>query len=136
MMKYNCFAGIAFLLISAIGCEKQSEIQETTDLPTPPAKTAEESAKVAKEEFHKNMEDRLKKLDMEISKLREKGRELKGEAQTEWDKKMAALETKRDAARAKLTEVSHATADAWKDLQKHAQATWDDLEKAFQEASR
>jgi predicted nuclease with TOPRIM domain len=135
-MKYNCFAGIAFLLISAIGCEKQSEIQETTDLPTPPAKTAEESAKVAKEEFNKNMEDRLKKLDMEISKLREKGRELKGEAQTEWDKKMAALETKRDTARAKLTEVSHATADAWKDLQKHAQATWDDLEKAFQEASR
>ena len=49
--------------------------------------------------------------------------------------KMAALETKRDAARAKLTEVGQASAEAWKDLQKHAQNAWDDLEKAFADAS-
>lgn len=82
------------------------------------------------------METRLKTLESDISKLREKGRELKGEAQTNWDRKMAALETKRDAAQAKLTEVGHANAEAWKDLQKHAQATWDDLERSVQEALR
>ena len=135
-MRSIWFAAIAFLLVVANGCEKKAAKPETATQSTPPAKTADESALAAKNEFHKNMEDRLKKLDLEISKLREKGRELKGEAQTEWDKKMAALETKRDAARAKLSEVGHATAETWKDLQKHAQSTWDELEKAFQQASR
>ena len=44
-------------------------------------------------------------MDAEIAKLREKGRELKDEAKANWDQKMADLETKRVAARAKLAEV-------------------------------
>ncbi len=135
-MKLCKFWSIAFLPLISIGCGTNAVIDETATQEAPIAKTVEESALAAKNEFHKNMEGRLKKLDLEISKLREKGRELKGEAQTEWDTKMALLETKRDAARAKTTEVGNATVAAWKDIQKHAQSAWDDLEKAFQEASR
>lgn len=131
VMKRYWFAPIAFLLLVAIGCEQKAEKDKSAN----PAKTALESAESAKDDFHKSMEVRLKKLDDEISKLRDKGRDLKGKAQTEWDEKMAALETKRDAARAKLTEVGQASAEAWKDLQKHAQNAWDDLEKAFADAS-
>ena len=49
---------------------------------------------------------------------------------------MAGLQTKQDAARVKLVEVGHSTAEAWKDIQKGAQSAWDDLDKAFREASR
>ncbi len=89
-----------------------------------------------KEEFQKNLDARLKELDGEIAKLREKGRDLKDQAKANWDQKMADLETKRDAARAKLAEVGHASAEAWKDVQKKAQSAWDELDKAFHDASR
>ena len=59
-------------------------------------------------------------MDAEIAKLREKGHDLKDEAKANWAPKMAELETKRDAARVKLTEVGHASAEAWKDAQQGA----------------
>ena len=75
-------------------------------------------------------------MDAEIAKLREKGQDLKDEAKANWAPKMAELETKRDAARVKLTEVGHASAEAWKDAQQGAQVAWNELDKAFRDASR
>ena len=98
--------------------------------------TAAEFSQQTKEEFQKNLDARLKELDAEIAKLREKGRDLKDEAKANWDQKMADLETKRDIARAKLDEVAHSSAESWKDVQKGAQSAWDELDKAFREASR
>jgi Skp family chaperone for outer membrane proteins len=98
--------------------------------------TAAEFSQQTKEEFQKKLNLRLKELDAEIAKLREKGSDLKDEAKANWDKKMADLETKREAAGAKLKEISHSSAEAWKDIQKGAQAAWDDLDKAFREAAR
>lgn len=98
--------------------------------------TASEFSQQAKEDFQKSLDARLTKLDAEIAKLREKGHDLKDDAKTEWDRKMADLEAKREAARAKLAEVGHASAEAWKDAQQGAQSAWDELDKAFKEASR
>ena len=98
--------------------------------------TAAESSQQTKEEFQKKLEAQLNELDAKIAKLREKGRDLKDEAKANWDRKMADLETKRDAARAKLAEVGHSSAEAWKDVRKGAQSAWDELDKAFRDASR
>jgi len=49
---------------------------------------------------------------------------------------MAELETKREAASAKLAEVGHSSAEAWKDVRKGAQSAYDDLDKAFRDASK
>ena len=98
--------------------------------------TAVEFSQQAKEEFQKNLDARLKNMDAEIAKLREKGRDLKDEAKVKWDQKLADLQTKRDAARAKLGEIGQSSADAWKDVQKGAQSAWDELDKAFKDASR
>ena len=100
------------------------------------AETAAEYSRQTKDEFQKRLETRLKELDAEIATLREKGRELKDQAKVDWDRKMADLETKRDAARAKLAEVRDASAEAWKDVQKGAQSAWDELHKAFRDVSR
>ncbi len=98
--------------------------------------TATEFSQQTKEEFQKNLESRLKELDAEIAKLRVKGNDLKDEAKANWDQKMANLETKREAARVKLDEIGHSSAEAWKDIQKGTQAAWDDLDKAFRDASQ
>ena len=98
--------------------------------------TAAEYSQQAKEEFRKKLEGQLNELDAKIAQLREKGRDLKGEAKANWDRKMADLETKREAARVKLAKVGHSTAEAWKDVQKGAQSAWDELDKAFHEAAR
>jgi phytoene dehydrogenase-like protein len=61
---------------------------------------------------------------------------MKDEAKANRDRKMADLETKREAMRAKLDEVGRSSAEAWKDVQKGAQSAWDELDKSFREASR
>ena len=100
------------------------------------AETAAEYSRQTKDEFQKKLDTRLKELDAEIAKLREKGSTLKDEAKANWDRKMADLETKRDAARAKLAEVAYSSAEAWKDVQKGAQSASDELDQAFRDASR
>ena len=98
--------------------------------------TASEFSQQAKEDFQKSLAARLKELDAEIAKLREKGRDLKDEAAEKWDQKMAELEAKREAARAKLAEVGHSSAEAWKDVQQGAQSAWDELDEAYHDAVR
>ena len=98
--------------------------------------TAVEFSQQTKEEFQKGLDERLQKLDAEIAKLSEKGRDLKDQAKADWDRKMADLETKREAARAKLDEIGRSSAEAWKDVQKGAQSAWDELDKAFRDAAR
>jgi chromosome segregation ATPase len=100
------------------------------------AKTAADLSYQTKEEFEQKLDARLKELDAEIAKLREKGGDLKDEAKASREKKVAELETKRDAARARLAEVRKSSAEAWKDVQKGAQSAWDELENAFRDASR
>lgn len=96
--------------------------------------TAAEFSQQSQEEFRKKLDSRLKELDAEVTKLREKGNN--HQAKIDWDKKMADLEAKREAAIATLAEVGRSSAEAWKDIQQGAQATWEDLDKAFREASR
>ena len=95
------------------------------------AETATEYSREAMEEFQKNLEGKLKNLDAEIARLREKGHGLKDQAKVNWDAKMADLETKRDAVRIKLAEIGRSSAGAWKDVKQGAQSAWDDLNTAF-----
>ena len=92
-------------------------------------------AKQTKDEYQSKLDARLKELDAEVATLRKKGSELKDDAKVRWDERMVQLETKREAARVKLSEVKDSSAEAWKDLQTGAQSAWDELDKAFRDAS-
>ena len=131
-------------LLTASGCE-QKRVEQTPGKVTSDdvrrdagqaIHSAAEFSQQAKEEFQKSLQARLQELDSEIEKLREKGRDLTDDAQANWDRRMAELETKREAAHAKLDEIAGSSAEAWKDVQKGAQSTWDELDKAFHEAAR
>ena len=131
-------------LLTANGCEQKPADQAPGKV-TPQdvrrdagqaVNTAVEYSQQTKEEFRKKLEAQLNELDAKIAKLREKGRDLKGQAKTNWDRKLADLEIKRDAARAKLADVGHSSAEAWKDVQKGAQSAWDEVDKAFRDAAK
>jgi LPS O-antigen subunit length determinant protein (WzzB/FepE family) len=132
------------VLFAAQGCEQKPTDQTPGKVTSEDVRrdagqavnTAVEYSQQTKEEFQKKLDTQLNELDAKIAKLREKGRDLKDEAKANWDRKMAELETKRDAARAKLAEVGHSSAEAWKDVQKGAQSAWDELDKAFRDASQ
>ncbi len=98
--------------------------------------SAVEFSQQAKVDFQNNLDTGLKKLEAEMATLREKGRDLKDDAKTNWDQKMADLEVKRDATRSKLIELQTSSAAAWKDMQTGAQSAWEELESAFRDASR
>jgi hypothetical protein len=100
------------------------------------ADTATKAAMQAKEDFEKRLRSSLADMDAEIAKLHEKGLALKDDARTRWNEKMADLKAKQEAARKQLDELGKSTVEAWGRLEKGVQSAWDDLQKAFQEASK
>lgn len=100
------------------------------------ADTATKAATQAKEECEMRLKSSLADMDAEIAKLREKGLALKDEAKTRWNEKMADLKAKQEAARKKVDELGTSTGEAWGRVEKGAQSAWDDLQKAFTEASK
>lgn len=143
MVRRFCVMALAGVF-SVMGCEQKSGDSTPKKVTSEDVRrdagqainTAAEFSQQTKDEFQKSLEARLQALDAKIGKLREKGRDLKDQAKTDWDQKMADLATKREAARAKLAEIGQSSAEAWKDVQKGAQSAWDELDKAFHDAAR
>lgn len=98
--------------------------------------TASRAAAQAKEEFETRFKASVAEMEEEIERLRDKGLALKDEAKTRWKEKMADLEAKQRVARDKLDELRKSTGEAWGHLEKGAQAAWEDVRKAFQEAAK
>jgi Skp family chaperone for outer membrane proteins len=98
--------------------------------------TVTKAATQAKEDLETRLKSSLADMDAEITKLQEKGLALKDEAKARWNEKMADLKTKQEAARKKVEELGKSTGEAWERLEAGAQAAWDDVQKAFQEASK
>jgi hypothetical protein len=98
--------------------------------------TATKAATQAKEDFEMRLKSGLADMDAEVAKLHEKGLALKDDAKARWNEKMADLKAKQKAAREKMDELGTSTGEAWGHLEKGAQAAWDDVQKAFHEASK
>lgn len=98
--------------------------------------TAKNAAVKPKEDFEMRLKAGLAEMEVEIAKLHEKGHALKDEASTRWNEKMADLKAKQKVARDKLDELGTSAGEAWGHLEKGAQAAWDDVRKAFQEAAK
>ena len=98
--------------------------------------TAKNAAVQAKEDFEMRLKAGLAEMELEIAKLQEKAHILKDEAITRWNERMADLKAKQKVARDKLDELGTSTGEAWGHLEKGAQAAWDDVKKAFQEAAK
>ena len=119
--------------LTASGCS-QPPVEHMVDKVT--AEDVRRAATQVKEEFAMRLKSKLADMDTEIAKLHEKGLALKDEARTRWDATMANLKAKRDALRKQVDELGQSTGAAWERLEEGAQSAWDDLQKAYQEASK
>jgi hypothetical protein len=105
---------------------------------TPPSTETEDTltaALKAKEEFQRTLTENLGRLDEQMRELRLKVVNLSDKAKADWAEKMKELDTKRNAARAKLAELQSATGDAWEHLREGSQAAWKELEQALEKAT-
>jgi hypothetical protein len=82
-----------------------------------------------------DMKAKMATMDENIETLRLKGKDLAIDARANWDKSMVALDEKRRLAQERLDEIGESSSRAWSNLEKGAKAAWEDLSKAFQEAS-
>jgi hypothetical protein len=105
---------------------------------TPPSTETEDTlaaALKAKEEFQQTLTENLRRLDEQMRELRLKVVNLSDKAKADWAEKMKDLDTKRNAAKAKLAELQSATGEAWEHLREGSQAAWQELEQALKKAA-
>lgn len=88
-----------------------------------------------KEKLLAEMKEKIVVMDAKIEQLRLKGKDLASDAKTTWDLKMTALEEKRKLANERLSEIGESTSKAWRDVEIGVKSAWEELSKAFQEAS-
>jgi len=134
----------AAVLLAASGCAKapvEHTVRKVTidDVRRDADKavdTATAAAVQAKEDFEMRFKTSLAEIEVEMGKLHDKGLALKDEASARWSERMADLKAKQTVAREKLDELRTSTGEAWVQVEKAAQSAWDDLRKAFEEATK
>lgn len=134
---------IAAVLVTCNGCMEEPVEHTVRKVTTEDVRhdaekavdTSAHAAAEAKEDFEMRLKASLAEMKEEIDRLHEKGHALKDDAKARWTEKMADLEAKQQVARDKLDEVRKSTGEAWVHMEKGAQAAWDDVRKAFQEAA-
>lgn len=108
---------------------------DTASDSAPEALATQAEPENTKEAFQESLSRTLARVDAELQKLETRARDLAAEARAEWDEKLAALNAKREQARAKLDEIGAASGEAWEHLRDGAQHAWNDLEAAVKEAA-
>ncbi len=147
-MKRNQIAIAALSLLSVVGCEQKSPSPTTaTDKSTnvtmdevkrdaaQSMKTGSAYSQQEKDRLVRDLQAQMTMMDANIEQLRLKGKDLTSEAKARWEVKMADLDEKRKLAEVKLKAVSESTSEAWSDIEKGAKSAWEELSKAFRDAS-
>jgi len=87
-----------------------------------------------REEYRKKLKARLDEMDAEIDKLQAKARRADAEASLEAKQQMTELREKRDEARNKFEQLGKATGEASHDIKTGAEAAWNSLNAALDNA--
>jgi TolA-binding protein len=143
------FKVAAFSLFAAVGCDpyqsKPAAVSETTstvtleDVKRDAAKSADTTATYSQQNKDKllmDMKEQMATMEANIEKLRLQGQDLVSDAKRNWELKMVDLEAKRKLANEKLEEIGASTSQAWGDVEKGVHSAWDELAKAFRDASK
>jgi len=84
-----------------------------------------------KQIFQQKLEVQLQELDTILDNLKLQASLGKSELRTELEKQLELLGHKRNAAQAKLNELSRRTEGAWEDLKGGAEKAWDDMRQTL-----
>ena len=87
-----------------------------------------------REEYVQKMKAQLDQWNAEVAKWEEKTRAAQAEMKTEYEKQLEAYRSRRDEAMYQLHQVQVASAEAWMDMMKGADAAWKAMGEAFLKA--
>ncbi|MGE5172394.1 MAG: hypothetical protein ACM3MD_01040 [Betaproteobacteria bacterium] len=96
--------------------------------------TAAPDTSQQKEQYEKNMEERLKKLGRQLDELKAKAAYMTEQARKDINSYMAEAEKKQKAASRKLDEIRKESVKKWKKFTAEMDAAMDDFERAYEKA--
>jgi|SRR5579864_5718323 len=89
------------------------------------------AAKAKRDEYAREKQKELDKLDAKYEELKASAAKAEGQAKKDLDKKVEEAKVKRDAAAKKLDELKEAAPDRWEKIKEGAENAFDDLKKIF-----
>lgn len=87
-----------------------------------------------KEQYEKNMEERLGKLGRQLDELKAKAAKMTKGAQKDIKQQLAEAEKKQKAVSRKLDALRRKSEKEWKKFSTHVDQAWDEFEKAYEKA--
>lgn len=106
------------------GEDVKKEVGEAVD-------TAKDFTMQKRDEYAKQINQKLKGLDVKIAELEAKGANLKDDAKKKWNEKLDDLKMKRGKVAEKVDQFSKSSADAWEGLKKDMDSAWENLKKSY-----
>lgn len=85
--------------------------------------------------YEKKLRAHLDEWNAEINKLKAKAERAEADAQLQYNEEIAKLQSMRDGAAAKLSELEAAGDDAWEDLKAGIENAWDSMAVAVKSAT-
>lgn len=104
--------------------------KETTEA----ASAVVEYSKEQKEQFQKDMDANLQKLQLEIADLKKAAAHKSGEAKKEMNEKIKAMEAQQDAIKSDLVKLKKRSGKAWEKMKVGVSKAWDSLSDSYQNA--
>ena len=125
-----------------IGCESKKADETKKDVTAEDVKKeAREAAKTTmaysrekKDEYQKQLEEKLHKYNKDIEELKSKSKDLKKKAKADFERAIQELKEKKDTAGKKLEELKAAGDKAWEDAKKDTDRAMDELSEAIDKA--
>jgi lipid II:glycine glycyltransferase (peptidoglycan interpeptide bridge formation enzyme) len=93
-----------------------------------------EAAMMNREEYIQKLKSQLDEWNAEASKWEQKAQEAQSHMKAEYEKQLAALNSRRDEALYQMKLMQNASHDAWQDMMKGADEAWKNMQEAFNKA--
>ncbi len=84
-----------------------------------------------KRDFQRKLEEQLKEWDDKFNSLQAKAKKAKAEIQSDIEKQISALTSKRETAQIKMHELRQRTEDTWEEMKSGAEKTWEEMQEAL-----
>ncbi|MGR5144024.1 hypothetical protein ACQKPX_20430 [Photobacterium sp. DNB23_23_1] len=87
-----------------------------------------------RKELINNLHKKLLNWNEDIDKLEVKAQHASGEAKRDLEKTLTELKQRKEEAKAKITDLQHASDSAWEEIKKGADEALDSLKRSFESA--
>ena len=87
-----------------------------------------------RDEYVQKLKAQLDEWNVEAKKWEHKAQEAQAHMKTEYEKQLATLNSRREAALYQMKLLQNASQDAWQDMMKGADQAWKSMQEAFDRA--